>query len=382
MESRVSQSATIPRGLLALTEADVRRKGTQAGSVRQRGGSWFIRFQQWTWIDGRCEWREVERKIDTGTHKRVDERIAARLGYEQHVRAANQLNKTPQGLSDFATFVEQKYLPTMRGKKLSHQWELTIESALRLHIVPAFGSLQMSEIRRPMVQEWVTRLASDHKPATVKRYLFVLQDVFHLFGDLYDADAPNPANRVTLPRQRAAERVPLTLDQARQVAAALTVPQYSRLVMFLALSGMRLGEVRELRWGAVDLAAGRITVTRSKTGKSRTVPIVDELRAALLAELGATKWSGMEHAVFASSVGTAFSVKPFRIALTAALKVCGFQGVTIHDLRHTARSWMDQHLSVREAMAVLGHSTPQMSMHYAHVEADEIQRKLRKDVVN
>lgn len=50
----------------------------------------------------------------------------------------------------------------------------------------------------------------------------------------------------------------------------------------LVYTGMRVGEIRALLWGAVDLAAGTVTLIRTKTGEPRQVPIHPRLGEVLV----------------------------------------------------------------------------------------------------
>jgi integrase len=54
-------------------------------------------------------------------------------------------------------------------------------------------------------------------------------------------------------------------------------------------------------------------------------------------------------------------------------KAAEIEGVRIHDLRHTAGSWLAR-LGSNEAVRqkALGHQTPQMAARYSHLELDPV----------
>ncbi len=69
----------------------------------------------------------------------------------------------------------------------------------------------------------------------------------------------------------------LTDDEERRLLAACGASRSRALPMAVRLAlntGMRRGEILNLRWGDIDLDAKRLTVTKSKTkaGTGRVVP--------------------------------------------------------------------------------------------------------------
>ncbi len=69
-------------------------------------------------------------------------------------------------------------------------------------------------------------------------------------------------------------------------------PNWRPMILFALRTGLRQGEILELRWNDVDLIKGQIRVRRSiwkgkvtipKGGKSREVPLSDEARSAIRA---------------------------------------------------------------------------------------------------
>jgi integrase len=77
-------------------------------------------------------------------------------------------------------------------------------------------------------------------------------------------------------------RKPFTLDELRLLLdAARADPFLYPLVTCAACTGMRRGDVCNLRWDAVDLEAGMLAVKTSKTGETVEIPIFAPLRAVL-----------------------------------------------------------------------------------------------------
>lgn len=85
-------------------------------------------------------------------------------------------------------------------------------------------------------------------------------------------------------------RAPFTpVELARLLVAAQTDPFMHPLIVCAAMTGMRRGDVCNLRWESVDMAGNMITVKTSKTGGKAEIPIFPPLRAVLEASGGKGK---------------------------------------------------------------------------------------------
>ena len=83
---------------------------------------------------------------------------------------------------------------------------------------------------------------------------------------------------------------------------------------------MRFGEVKSLKWGAVDLERGLITIFDAKGGKSRTAFMTPEVREMFK---GRTKRGGPENLVFPTFDGREYADTP--TTFRDAVEAIGFQ---------------------------------------------------------
>jgi integrase len=129
------------------------------------------------------------------------------------------------------------------------------------------------------------------------------------------------------------------------------------LALMLALcTGMRRGEVFGLQWQDVDLIKGRLTVSRSykgptKTGKSRIIPISSELEEILLAICPIKSYNRSKKLVVVT-----FDPNPRlrRMARMAGIR----EDFTFHTLRHTfATLALEAGRSPKLVSLVLGHAS-------------------------
>jgi integrase len=140
---------------------------------------------------------------------------------------------------------------------------------------------------------------------------------------------------------------------------------------FLSLfSGMRFGEVKSLKWGAVDLERGLITIFDAKGGKSRTAFMTPEVREMLT---GRTK-GNPESLVFPTLDGRGYADTPtdFWAAVKELEPNKGItdprEKVVSHTLRHSYASWqVEAGTDIYTVGKLLGHTTVQMSARYAHL---------------
>lgn len=147
--------------------------------------------------------------------------------------------------------------------------------------------------------------------------------------------------------------------------SALYSAAHSRFFPFLVAAlhtGMRKGELLELRWENVSLERGTIYILQAKSGKPREIPITGELRKVL--EALRPKPEGL---VF--DLPEIMARRYFEKARKAAkLPAEGPDKVTIHTLRHTfASHFIMQTHDLPTLQRLLGHCSPLLTQRYAHL---------------
>jgi integrase len=169
-------------------------------------------------------------------------------------------------------------------------------------------------------------------------------------------------------------------EAARLVAA---VDEEWRTMVIVALrTGMRMGELIALRWQDVDLVAGKITVRQNavkgkigtpKSGKGREIALSNDTIAAL---------KSYRHLrgplVFCTMDGAMLKYTGLRHPLWRACRKAGLRAVQWHALRHSFASHLVMRgVPLKAVQELLGHSTIQMTMRYAHLSPE-----VTRDAVN
>jgi len=144
-----------------------------------------------------------------------------------------------------------------------------------------------------------------------------------------------------------------------------------RLAMFL---GLRIGEVREMRWSDVDLKTGTLRLRKSKTGaRTHTLPTVAQTLLLEAPRLG-------ECIVPGRDPDTPLDYKAIHKVWIRARDMAQLKDARIHDIRHTvatmaAETGAGAHL-IRD---LIGHKTLAMANLYVG-RMNEPVRDLREKV--
>ena len=142
----------------------------------------------------------------------------------------------------------------------------------------------------------------------------------------------SPVEAVRLPREPDREPRILTNAELRHILGNCMTDEQELLVTTLAYTGMRRGEVRNLRWE--DIAPTTITVREGKGGKLRHVPLHPALGELIV------KQEPRPGYVFAGRNGEARSESSFFYILE---KVRGDVLCTMHTFRRTVATQLAEH---------------------------------------
>lgn len=287
--------------------------------------------------------------------------------------------------------VAEKWLTTLGG--LEPTTRESYADTWRVHVAPRWGGHQVRGIEWEDVAEWVGELSAgtagttSGRPLSAGRVRKVHQVLGLVLGYAVKCKriAVNPARGVPLPRPVPKEHVYLTHGEVDRLAAA--AGEYRLLVLLLAYTGLRWGEVSALTVGSVDLTRRRVAVRQAykktrgglvlgmpKTHERRKVPILRGL-AAELVPLVEGRDAG--ELLFTARQGGPLYGDNFRGRVFApAVKAAGLgeRRVTPHKLRHTAASLaIASGADVNVVQLMLGHKSAAMTLDvYGHLFPDRL----------
>jgi len=159
-------------------------------------------------------------------------------------------------------------------------------------------------------------------------------------------------------------------EEERMLQACLGRRSHLRPILICALdTGMRRGEIFQMKWKDVDLSSRQIYIpqTNTKTQTARTVGITDRLKKELL-RLWERSPKRPELIVF----GISADVKN---AWKSALQDADIENFRFHDCRHTATTRMiASGCHHTEVMKITGHSQMVTFLRYLNITPETAQR--------
>jgi integrase len=242
------------------------------------------------------------------------------------------------------------------------------QKMLNAHLVPVFGDREIRSLTKYELELFVAKRAESYSRSTVKGMMVAMSRVLNWACD-NEWLVKNPANGVKLPRTcggRRTERHVLTGEQVFSLSAGLHEP-YSTLVVFLAVTGVRIAEALSATWE--DVADGKLQVRGTKSAAARrSLPLPEQLIERL-------RRLGREGLLFKSQSGTALNPgNTLKRYLRPECEKLGIELGGMHDFRHTAvtqllRSGCD----VKVVASYAGHSSTRVTLDvYRHTNTDEL----------
>jgi integrase len=209
--------------------------------------------------------------------------------------------------------------------------------------------------------------------ATVNRYLAALSSCLSYGVKEQGWLERNPMEKVRRPSENKG-RVRFLSDDERGLLLAACRPHadlYLAVVLSLT-TGARQSEIMGLRWPQIDFARQVISLSETKNGDRRALPLVGE-PLALLKERSKVR-NLKDNRIFPPTARAKKSENlNLRDAWAKALKQAGIEDFHWHDLRHTAASYLAMSgVSLVEIAKVLGHRTLAMVARYSHLSDGHI----------
>jgi integrase len=208
---------------------------------------------------------------------RGSERSAGTFGSERTANKAWQnaeaelrqgrVGDPARGRQTFRRYVQEQWLP-------NHVLEPTTREKytyyLGAHILPALGPMRMADIFPEHIREWITRMQRDGRSAWTIQYCTssILSSIFTTaLND--QVTYIRPCRGVKIPTVPATVRTIVTPEQFDVIYSALPGVDAQLLVETAIESGLRWGELAELRVRDLNLATRMLTVSRKVTEVNR-----------------------------------------------------------------------------------------------------------------
>lgn len=229
-------------------------------------------------------------------------------------------------------------------------------------LVAFFGEKYLYEITPLMLEQYKRERIATVAPATINRALQTLSCMFNKAIDWEKAKV-NPMKKVKLYKlenQRLRYLEKLEIQKLLECSS----PKLKAIVTLALNTGMRRGEIENLKWQDIDFEKGNICILEQKNGDKSYMPFNEPSRHVLMA----IKRNIDSPYVFCKKNGQPYS---FRKSFETAIKNSGILGASFHTLRHSfashlAMSGVDLN-TIRELMR---HKSLAMTQRYAHLSKD------------
>ncbi|MBB3983439.1 integrase [Sphingobium fontiphilum] len=248
-----------------------------------------------------------------------------------------------------------------------------VERIMRLHLKPRWGKLRLDEITQPAIARWLAEKAEEGlAPATVEKVRVTLNRSFELaLRWNLPGVTRNPVKGIPRkPINNARDRYVSAAEAKRLLAAcdASLNPQLKHIVPLLLYTGARVSELLHAQWRHIDLDKRSWLIPTSKTGKARHVPLSQPAIAILKA---VPRFKDCPYVVPNPETKQPFVT--IKRAWQTAQKEAALPDLRIHDLRHSAASFMiNAGIDLFAVGKVLGHADHKSTMRYSHLANDTL----------
>lgn len=188
---------------------------------------------------------------------------------------------------------------------------------------------------------------------------------------------PWPPPYVWVPTKPAARERVLSDDEVDRLLAGCTMPHVRLFVTLALCTGARSSALLELTWDRVDLDAGTIDLRRpepvnpltKKVRKGRAIVPMNATARAVLSQAYAERMC--DHVI----EWNGGPIKKIRKGFEEACRRSELAGVTPHDLRRTAATWMDEsQIDPHRIARLLGHANVASGEAYRHPRPEALRQ--------
>ena len=284
---------------------------------------------------------------------------------------------TPASGATFADAAREwlRYVEHDRGRE--HSTVQAYRSAVKHRLIPKFGPMALEVITVDDADRWrVELLAEGLSPNSINKHRW--------YGEAIYKRAQRTWGIVTNPFalvERQPQRPPgdfniLTVDEIKLLAARAGNDQDAALYMLAGFAGLRLGELRALRWEDLDFINRLVYVRRAYTHgqfkpypkgrRSRSAPMIDQVIPPLDRLSQREHFTDPEDLVFVNATGGVLDEPALRRRFWKALERAELKRARLHDLRHSYCTMAVRVWGLHEVQAYAGHADIATTMRYVH----------------
>lgn len=305
------------------------------------------------------------------SRKEAEARLGAMLaGDDPTVPTVRRAGATfAQAAAEWLRYVED-------DRRRERSTVLNYRHILERRLLPAFGDQRLEEIDVFAAERWrMSLVAEGLSAATINSNRWQAAAIYKRAARVWGITVNPFALLDRQPVRTSLDYTILQPDEVLLLASHAADQQDAALFTTAAFTGLRLGELRGLRWSDLDFGSRLIHVRRAyvrgafkspKSGRVRSVPLIDQVIPPLDRLSTRDLFTDAENLVFVNDVGEPIDDSALRRRFTKALSATGLPRLRLHDLRHSYCSMAVRAWRLDEVKAFAGHADIAMTMRYVH----------------
>lgn len=330
---------------------------------KRANGYYYILYVE----DGRKRWKS------TGAEKKA-EALKALSSFRDLIKKTPQSVPLPRFVQDFLSFARTNYAPA------------TVDIYYRAltRLIDLIPGASVNALTPQHLDRYKSLRVGEVSPVSVNIELRSLRSAMNVAVRWKLVEA-NPFSRMQQVRVAETQPAYLTKEDFQKLIDLVKEVWLKEVIVFAALTGMRRGEILNLRWDAIDLQRKVIRVEshsdfKTKQGRRRVVPMSDVVHNLL-----ASKWAQ-------STTDRVFTLRdrPImddwvskRFKQYVSLAKLKDARLHFHSLRHTFASWLVQDgVSLYEVQKLLGHASISVTQVYSHLRPDQLHETVNRITLN
>ncbi|MFD2517733.1 tyrosine-type recombinase/integrase [Salinimicrobium flavum] len=265
--------------------------------------------------------------------------------------------------------VLHEYVAYLRGQRLSESSVRTYYNFV-LKLVDFIGEKPFAELTPRDIELFIEqRIAAENYALSTHRQC--ISAIKH-FLQLYNCEKIDVSE---IRRPKKSRYLPTVLSK-EEVIHLLRVTRnlkHRAIIAMIYSSGLRIGELLELKLANIDVLRRQVIIKNSKGRKDRVVVLAESMLPLLNNYL-----STYTPAVYFAEgqAGGPYTAQSIRTFLQESCRRAGIiKKVTPHTLRHSyATHMLENGIDIRYIQELLGHSKPETTMIYTHVSRKDIMK--------
>lgn len=325
---------------------------------KRSNGVYYICYEE----DGKRKWKSTGKSLKAEAYREM-------MQFEKHLKAYRSRMTLQEFTAELLMHAQANYAESTR--------ELYSRSLNLLQDVA--GNKYVSGVTPKDADTFRTARAKKVSPVSVNMELKTLRAAFSQ-AMRWKLVLENPFRKIAF--MKIPERQPAYIrkEDFGRVILAIRDQWFKELVTFTVLTGLRRGEIINLRWTDIDFERRLLHVQSSegfttKMGKRRAVPMNENVYQLLWNQ--STKQIGDFVFTYAGlRIRPDLLTRKFRLCIRKA----GLdRRIHFHSLRHTFATWLVQgSVSIYEVQKLLGHSNIAVTQIYSHLVSSELHRAVEK----